>query len=277
MRRRLTTLLLAASVASGMSACNGGEPCQTDSDCFSGEVCSAEKICSASTETSNNGTTSNNGIIIIDDDDAGATTDPEMGNGDAGSVGTDAGEETDMGGDPPDLPAPRECVEDPFTATCDLPDDNDDFSDYVEIDSDCGREDCGPPGCGSSGDDFLGGSVTITDVQMCVNEHTDKYDTNLIPCDNKSFVVEATLRPLQSCEPDLYVFDMSVQGFDCADPYDDNLQMDRVRCEELADGSKRITAIVQPSNSIASAFLRVEEFDEPNVTFDYEIDIVVRE
>lgn len=265
--------LFGALLVSLLSCSGGEETCSLDEDCFAGEVCLDEGVCGPNPDGEDAGGGG-------DDTDGGENGETSDGGGDDTSNGSDDGGGDDHGGGGDGGgtdTSSMECVVDPFTATCELPDENDDFADYVRMEGECDDGSCGLPGCSEGWDDFVGGQTTIEHVQMCANEHTDRYSTNLIPCDNKSFVVEATMRTTQACDPSLYSFNMRVQGFDCIDNVDPDTMMERVRCETLPDGSKRVTAFVMPSISVGVANLYVEERGEPNVQFDYEIDIVVRE
>ena len=263
--RRRWAPILAATVLLG---CGPEEDtsCSSHSDCFQGELCIDGSCQSDPDAPTNNG--ANNGA------NSGANNpianNPTSNNG--VNNGANNGGTANNG-----MISTGVCLVDPFTSSCDVPDDNDDFSDYVKMVGDCGDESCGLPGCSEGWDDFVGGEVDIEAMQLCALESRDRYNTNLIPCDNKSFVVEATMKPRQDCDPDLYTFNMAIQGYDCTKTIDDSTMMQRVRCEELPDGSKKITAFVTPSISIASAYFTVEERAADNVHFDYDINILVRE
>lgn len=267
----MTAVILAAGVSSSCGSQQGSR-CSVDGDCFRGESCvdgRCESDRDATTQNNvvlNNGQSANNGNTP--NNDTTPNNQPLSNNATGSNNSTDPDNNT--GGSNNSSVVTGECLVDPFTASCSVPDDNDSFTDYIMIDSDCGGENCGPPGCSGS-DDFTGGSARIESMQLCALEDRDRYSTNLIPCDNKRFVIEATLTPHQDCDPDLYVFNMTTQGFDCTMPED------RVRCEVLPDGSKKITAFVEPSISIAVANFLVEKHGVDNAHFDYDIDILVRE
>ncbi len=238
MSRAPIILVLCALALAGCG--NGDATCSTNADCFKGEVCSADDVCVADPDAPSNNGTSN----------ASPNSSP---NGETnGATGTNG---------KPDVEGV--CIVDPFTATCDMPDDNDSTGEYIRMEP-------GPPGCDGSGNEFAGNEVTVEGLQMCATETRDIYDTNLIPCDDKTFVIEVTLTPKQDCDPDRYALDVNVQGNDCEEPND------RVRCETLEDGRKRVTAMVDPSISIAVAKMYIDKNVE-SMQFDYDLDIVVRE
>ncbi len=249
-----SALFACACIFVGFTGC-GPEPtsCASSDDCFRGEACIDGECGTPPDGWVNNGA-ENNGVVI----------DTAQNNGNNGNNGVNP------------LPTGA-CLVDPFTATCDMPDDNDSFSDYLKMEGDCGEENCGLPGCSAGWDKFVSGELLVESLQLCAAEERDRYSTNLIPCDNKSFVVQATLTPRDQCPVENYSFDMGIQGYDCTNTADAADQTERVRCEELDDGSKRVTTIVAPSNSIAVANFRIEELDKSNVQFEYDLHILVRE
>lgn len=255
--RRLTMLIF---VTCGLAGCSSqGDPCVLDSDCFRGEAC-VDGFCGEP-------------IPLIEADaggdagaDASASNNAEADSGDNNMTpidsGTDMTSEADMGGDAGDNNSTTGvCKVDPFTAMCPA-DDNDRFWEYVTMES--GR------GCLGGGDDFEGGMVQLVDQTLCPLESGDKFSTNLLPCDNITFVVEVTVTPKEPCEPDDWDLNVRLQGNDCVEG---NGMM---RCETLPDGSKRAIGFLAPSNSVTSPYIDVTPIAE-NLQFDYDLTILTRE
>ena len=259
---RWNSILCLAAVASITAACgNGDRSCVQDDDCFRGEVC-IEQTCQAEPGTAannttvspannttvspanktsqNNQTTSTNNTTPLNNTTTNNSTTPTSSNN------------TVVAG---------QCKVDPFTAMCPA-DDNDSFWEYLQTET--GR------GCLGGGDDFEGGEFVLLDQVMCPLEAADKFNTNLIPCDNVTFVVEVTVTPQQSCNPDDWDFNMTLQGNDCIETND------KMRCETLPDGSKRATGFLEPSGSITSPYIEITPVAE-NLQFDYDLKIIVRE
>jgi hypothetical protein len=254
MKRAILQLLLVASVA-GCSS-NNESLCVIDEDCFAGEVCRADGTCGDPSGGADGGEADSGSQDL-----GGSDGTDTGGQDDGGNARADSG--ADAGTDPDQGPVAH-CIVDPFTAICDRPDDNDSFAEYLSFEP-------RPPGCQDGGDELETNSLTVTDLQMCAGETRDRYTTNLVPCDTKSFFVEVTITPQQPCDPDEYSFNVSVQGNDCEEPGGN------VQCTTEADGSKKVTAIVDPSQQVESASITIGKPLSDDVQFDYDLEIVVRE
>lgn len=250
MTRALLTLVISTICLGATASCGDGETsCVADSDCFKGEAC-VEQVCAPASDTGNNGT-SNNTVPNNTEPNNTAPDNTAPNNTASNSSTNNSDVETGI------------CLVDPFNASCDS-DDNDDSHEYIYLDN-------GAPGCNSGWDDFEGAETTLEDKQLCALETRDRYSVNLVPCDNKTFAVEVTMTPTEDCDPDDYAFNVSVGGNDCEEPGD------TVRCDILEDGSKRVIAFVEPSNSLSTAYIEVAKSNNANVHFDYELHLLVRE
>jgi hypothetical protein len=255
---KLRTLSALLSLFLCAACADEDAPCATDDDCFSGEVCRADNTC---------GDPNSGGGMDAGYDDAtpyDAATATDLGQ----DLSNDTSRATDVGQDAGTDAAVDQgnggvCIVDPFTATCDRPDENDTFPEYVDFDP-------RPPGCQDGADELETNEVTLTNLQLCANETADLYTTNLVTCDTKSFFVEAYVVPTQACDPALYSLDISVQGNSCDEPNG------MVQCTTLADGGKKVVARVEPSRQVISARVTLEP-TEDDVQFDYDLRVVVRE
>lgn len=220
-----------------LAGCSSNDTsCIVDDDCFKGEAC-IDGECGQAPENSvtPNNTPNNDGPTSN-----APNADTSNNTGSSNTTGV--------------------CRSDPFTSMCEA-DDNDTFHEYIRMES--GR------GCSGS-NDFEGGMIEVLDQTMCPLESIDKYGTNLLPCDDITFVVEVTVTPKQDCDPGDWDFNMRLQGNDCVE------HNDKMRCEDLPDGSKRATGFLEPSISIAIPYIDVIALEE-NMQFDYDIQLVVRE
>jgi len=218
--------------------------CVVDDDCFKGEACVDEVCQGASNSNTASNTSNNTSSNTPNNENNGTSNATSNATSNSNSVSNISGV----------------CRDDPFTAMCE-PDDNDSFGDYIMMES--GR------GCSGS-NDFEGGMVEVLDQTMCPLESVDKYSTNLLPCDDIIFVVEVTVTPKQDCDPGDWDFNMRLQGNDCIE------HNDKMRCEDLPDGSKRATGFLEPSISIAIPYIDITALKE-NMRFDYDIKLVTRE
>lgn len=246
----------------GVVGCsNDPNVCISSEDCFADEVCRSDGTCGDPRPATDGGTGADSATDAGGDDDTG-TMDTSVPDADAGGD-PDLGEDTGPSDTGTDQGTSGVCIVDPFTATCDRPDDNDSFSEYVSFDP-------GPPGCSASNDDFEAGTQTVSNLQMCANETRDRYSTNLVSCDTVTYFIEVTVTPSQACDPDDYSLNVQVQGNDCEEPNG------KVQCMDLAGGGKKVIAMVEPSNVVESASIFVDKaVDE--VQFDYDLELEVRQ
>lgn len=244
MRGWITVSALFGLVFAAASCGSNDNSCLTTADCFKGEVC-LDDVCQAPPVDSVNANANSTPNNDNDTPNGNANNTPNGAPNNANNVSNTSGI----------------CRDDPFTSMCPT-DDNDDFGEYIRMES--GR------GCAGSFDDFEGGEVEVLDQTMCPLESVDKYSTNLLPCDNITFVVEVTVTPKQDCDPGDWDFNMRLQGNDCIE------HNDKMRCEDLPDGSKRATGFLEPSISLASPYIDITSLAD-NMRFDYDIKLVVRE
>lgn len=240
--------LIYAALVLLASACGSpNNACTTDSECFRGEVCVDEQ-CQAPANNNTTAPVNNTSVTTTTTTTTNNDTTQTQNN-----TSTSTTNET--------VVTTGQCIVDPFTAMCPA-DDNDSFAEYVRTET--GR------GCLGGGDNFEGGEFTLLDQVLCPLEAADRYNTNLIPCDNITFVVEVTVIPHESCSQDDWDFNMRLQGNDCIETNG------KMRCENLPDGSKRATGFLEPSNSITSPYIDITPITE-NLQFTYDVKIVVRE
>lgn len=261
--------LLTALVPWG-AGCNNEQACAIDDDCFRGEFC-VSGTCSSERPTGDGGTgtdgdsSSDAGGGNIGGPDAPNNTGSDAGGNNTNNENntTDVGDNTTDAGGGDSGTVTSACAADPFDASC-RADDNDSFREYIFFDQ-------GAPGCDNN-NDFIPQSGGIANAQMCALEEQDLYDLNLVPCDDLPFIVEVTVTPRNAeCTHAHYGLDVNVQGNDCDEPGD------KIRCDTLPGGVKRVSAIVEPSNSLASARIDVTKLDVEYAHFDYDLDIVVRQ
>ena len=142
-----------------LAGCSSNDTsCIVDDDCFKGEAC-IDGECGQAPE---NSVTPNN--TPNNDGPTSNTPNADTSNNTGSSNTTGV------------------CRSDPFTSMCEA-DDNDTFHEYIRMES--GR------GCSGS-NNFEGGMIEVLDQTMCPLESIDKYGTNLLPCDDITFVVEVT-------------------------------------------------------------------------------------
>ncbi len=235
---------------------DGANSCVTDDECFRGEVC-VDKVCEApgSNNTAPNNMTPNNTTTN------NTTPNNTPNNTTPNNATTNNTTNTTPNNTTPNNSITGMCKVDPFTAMCPA-DDNDDFWEYLFTET--GR------GCLGGGDDWMGGEFNLLNQTLCPLEAADKFNTNLIPCDNITFIVEVTVTPHQQCNPDDWGFNVRLQGNDCIETNG------KMRCETLADGSKRATGFLEPDNSVTSPYIDITPIAE-NLQFDYDLQIIVRE
>lgn len=149
---------------------------------------------------------------------------------------------------------------DPFEAQCHSPDDNDSFSETFFNRT---------AGC-LTGDTFTAMDETRS-AQLCSREMRDRYSQLFVGCDTKSFVMEVTFTPQQECDRSVFKVNAYIDGKNCNEPSEE------IRCEELPNGGVKITAIVNPNQSVNSATFTVEALYENAIQFDYDLRWVMRE
>lgn len=162
------------------------------------------------------------------------------------------------------------CVVDPFTATCqdDRYEPNQDIVDAERLVS-------GAVGC-EQFDDTPEPFDEQRSATLCPG-NDDWYTYQLFPCRNRSFIIEVTVTPAQSCDPTDYV--LSINHGDspfasCLDPANDSGS--NWRCESLGGGAKKLSYIVEPDRDqpLRGNYVHVEPaFNnaQASVQFDYDI------
>lgn len=249
----LSAVLLLVLTIPGLAACGADNSCVSSEECFRGEVC-LDQLCQAPPEGSNQTT---NHIDNNRNQAPNHATNHDASNSNTTSNSSNGGHTINN----PTTNSSTEgvCRDDPFTSMCE----SDAHSGYTYMYTETGR------GC-LSGTDFEGGEFVLPDQTLCPLEDVDKYNTNLIPCSNLTFVVEVTVTPQQPCDSDDWEINVRLQGNDCVEGND------KMRCETLPDGSKRATGLLEPSNSIAIPYIDIIPLVE-NMRFDYDVKLVVRE
>lgn len=108
-------------------------------------------------------------------------------------------------------------------------------------------------------------------AQLCSREMRDRYSQLFVGCDTKSFVMEVTFTPQQECDRSVFKINAYIDGKNCDE------SSEEIRCEELPNGGVKITAIVNPNQSVNSATFTVEALYENAIQFDYDLRWVMRE
>ena len=240
MSRYLLSLLLMVVI---IAACGSeSTECSRTSDCFQGEVCDSGACIPDGTQPTNNPSTNNPNNLISNNSPFNTfNNSPENNTPD------------------PNLPV-LECVADPFTTTCESPDENDSSSESFRQQN---------AGC-IIGDEFTPMDETRS-AQLCIREMSDRYTQGFIPCDTRSFIMEIHFTPKSECDQRVFEFSVNIDGKNCEEPNEE------IRCDELSNGGVKVTAVVRPGRNVALASFVVEALHENAIHFDYDLRWVMRE
>lgn len=197
---------------------------------------------------------------LLQDSGADAGVEPDLGLADSGVP--DTGPASDAG--PPDSGV-LACTVDPFAVcndTYETAQTNDSWTDASRYSGSCG--------C-IQGDDL----TTLDGTQLgkiCQTEVGDYHSLTIVPCDTRTLVLQVRLHMLTDCDPSKYELGLLHGGGvrDCGDLMDG----EPIVCSE--DGADRIIQLrIPPDNSVQSWYFAVLS-DEPDVQFDYELQVSVR-
>jgi len=234
MNRYLLSLILLFGM---ISACGSeSTQCSRTSDCFQGEVCDSGACIPDGTQPTNSTTKPN------DPNSTNPNNTPQNN--------------TTINPNLPNLA----CVADPFTATCDSPDDNDSFSEYFTTRN---------GGCPTR-DDFVAMDETRSE-QLCIREMRDRYTQGFVYCDTRSFIMEIHFTPKVECDRRAFKYSVHIDGKNCEEPNDE------IRCDELPNGGVKVTAVVRPGRTVSLASFTLEALYENAIHFDYDLRWVMRE
>lgn len=240
MKTSFYALVLAAL---GSLSCSSDADCSLDKDCFKGESC-LDGLCVE---------------LVAPNNDVNNTPVNNANNTQTNNTNPNNASAYDaLKAQYPD----SECIVRALDAVCTAPDDNDSFDDYLSSNNGAG-------GC-KSGDES--NPIDFTNrLELCATEQTDRYSTNLYPCDSRSFVLEVYVTPTIPCHQDLYTVNLRTAGRDCSE------QDDEFRCTLQPDGSWFIQALVPPSNSIGIAYVEINSNYPGLIDFDYDLRFVTRD
>jgi len=202
---------------------------------------------------------SQDAVVVVDSGaDAGGVAD--VGVADSGAP--DTGAPVDAG--PPDSGV-LACTVDPFAQcndTYETARTNDSWTDATRYSGSCG--------C-IQGDDL----TTLDGNQLgkiCQTEVGDYHSLTIVPCDTRTLTLQVRLHMLTDCDPTKYELGLLHGGGirNCGDLMDG----EPIVCSE--DGLDRIIQLrIPPDNTVQSWYFAVLS-DEPDVQFDYDLQVSVR-
>ena len=241
----MKTHILLTLFSLSLLSCGSDPDCSTSKDCFRSETC-VDGLCVEldSNNTNPNNTNPNN-------------TNPNNITPNNTSSNNTASTYAALKEQYPD----SACLVRALDAMCKVPDDNESFYDYLMSGNGAG-------GC-KSGDQSNPTDFTNT-LEMCATETIDRYQTNLYPCDSRSFILEVFVTPKVKCHPDLLEINVYTAGMDCSQQSDD------FRCM-WENGTFHVQAVVPPSGSIGSANVEIKSKYANVIQFDYDLRFLTRD
>lgn len=245
------------------AGCGTSDVCSDDSDCFSGEAC-VEGTCTVAGE---NGATNSN--PNADGGNSGnAGNSGNTGNGSTPNATTVNSVPNGATNAMPNNNSGSSCFVDPFTATCD----DDDYEENDEI---------GDEVIPLDQSSWCAGETLRTDAsfsgKFCAGDGLDLYrlliDNRGPVCITEDFTIKIEVVIEQSCNSSLIdvipytFFDNPNRVNLCADS-------DDVRCTSFEEGRRRVIEWRRPVEQMPDVNLLVGS-DEDNVQFDYQVNITL--